>query len=214
LLKAAGATSVDALSAAFREALDLPTTALARIWLGDESGLRLVASTGRPIGGGSYHHVDGAHAVFRDGAGKITRIWSTGECLMARGLRGDEPWLENPGWAARQGIRSFVGLPIAADGRVLGVLALFDRVLTSDESVQELRFFADVLAVRFTSMREPASSVASIVTRQQLRAIEKRSLQAALDTCGGRVFGPNGAAVLLGMRPTTLASRMKALGLK
>jgi hypothetical protein len=30
---------------------------------------------------------------------------------------------------------------------------------------------------------------------------------------GGKVFGPGGAAELLGLRPTTLASRMKALNI-
>jgi hypothetical protein len=30
----------------------------------------------------------------------------------------------------------------------------------------------------------------------------------------GKVFGPDGAAALLGMKPTTLATRIKALGLQ
>ena len=38
-------------------------------------------------------------------------------------------------------------------------------------------------------------------------------IQAALDACHGKVFGPGGAADLLDLKPTTLASRMKALGI-
>ena len=36
---------------------------------------------------------------------------------------------------------------------------------------------------------------------------------AALKATHGKVFGPGGAAELLGMKPTTLASRLKALGI-
>jgi transcriptional regulator with GAF, ATPase, and Fis domain len=36
----------------------------------------------------------------------------------------------------------------------------------------------------------------------------------ALAQTGGKVFGPRGAAALLGMKPTTVISRIKALGLE
>jgi transcriptional regulator with GAF, ATPase, and Fis domain len=52
------------------------------------------------------------------------------------------------------------------------------------------------------------------VTRAELKQREARNITAALEQCGGKVFGPQGAAALLGMKPTTLASRIKALGLK
>ena len=37
---------------------------------------------------------------------------------------------------------------------------------------------------------------------------------APLDACGWQVAGPKGAAARLGMKPSTLASRIKALGLE
>jgi PAS domain S-box-containing protein len=46
------------------------------------------------------------------------------------------------------------------------------------------------------------------------RARDRAEIAAALALAGGRVFGPNGAAALLGLRPTTLASRIKAHGLE
>jgi len=52
----------------------------------------------------------------------------------------------------------------------------------------------------------------SVKTREQLRDEERANLENALAACGGKVFGPDGAAKLLGMKPTTLASRLKALG--
>lgn len=58
------------------------------------------------------------------------------------------------------------------------------------------------------------ASIALVVTRAELRQREAANITAALEQTGGKVFGPGGAAELLGMKPTTLASRIKALGLK
>ena len=60
----------------------------------------------------------------------------------------------------------------------------------------------------------PVSPDAPLITRAELKRRERDSLVAALAQSGGKVFGPNGAAALLGMKPTTLASRLKALGLR
>jgi transcriptional regulator with GAF, ATPase, and Fis domain len=51
------------------------------------------------------------------------------------------------------------------------------------------------------------------LTRDELKRRERESIAAALGQSGGKVFGPGGAAELLGMKPTTLASRIKALGI-
>ena len=39
-------------------------------------------------------------------------------------------------------------------------------------------------------------------------------IEKALELCGGRIYGEGGAAGLLGMKPTTLQSRMKKLGIR
>jgi len=57
------------------------------------------------------------------------------------------------------------------------------------------------------------SDAPSLETRDEWRHRERRSIEAALARTNGRVFGASGAAALLGMKPTTLASRIKALGL-
>ena len=51
------------------------------------------------------------------------------------------------------------------------------------------------------------------LTRDELKRQERESVRAALQASHGKVFGPGGAAELLGMKPTTLASRIKALKL-
>jgi transcriptional regulator with GAF, ATPase, and Fis domain len=53
----------------------------------------------------------------------------------------------------------------------------------------------------------------TLLTRQELKAHERDNILAALMQTRGKVFGPSGAAVLLGMKPTTLATQIKTLGL-
>lgn len=61
---------------------------------------------------------------------------------------------------------------------------------------------------------EPTSPLGlGVETEAERRGRERANLAAALEACGGRVSGPGGAAALLGLPPTTLASRMKRLGL-
>lgn len=60
----------------------------------------------------------------------------------------------------------------------------------------------------------PAPSAAQIATRQEWRGHERENIAQALRLTKGKIFGTHGAAALLGMKPTTLASRIKALGIK
>ncbi|MCI0427718.1 MAG: hypothetical protein L0Z46_06870 [Nitrospiraceae bacterium] len=60
----------------------------------------------------------------------------------------------------------------------------------------------------------PTSSAARLATREDLKRQERENISQALRLTKGRIFGSDGAAVLLGMKPTTLASRIKALGIK
>lgn len=54
----------------------------------------------------------------------------------------------------------------------------------------------------------------SIHTMEELQAIERRNMVLALESTNWKVSGDAGAAVLLGVNPSTLNSRMKALGIK
>lgn len=53
-----------------------------------------------------------------------------------------------------------------------------------------------------------------LMTEQELRELERKNLIHALTMSNGRVFGEDGAATLLGVKPTTLASRLKKLRLE
>jgi transcriptional regulator with GAF, ATPase, and Fis domain len=54
----------------------------------------------------------------------------------------------------------------------------------------------------------------AIRTDADLRAEQRASILAALAATGWRVSGAGGAAALLGVRPTTLADRMRRLGIR
>jgi transcriptional regulator with GAF, ATPase, and Fis domain len=47
-----------------------------------------------------------------------------------------------------------------------------------------------------------------------LQEMERRHLQRALTHTGGKIYGPDGAAALLQLKPTTLQSRLRKLGLR
>jgi len=56
-----------------------------------------------------------------------------------------------------------------------------------------------------------APGAAAILTKEELREQERANIRRALQKSGGKVSGPGGAAEILGLKPTTLASRIKAL---
>ena len=58
------------------------------------------------------------------------------------------------------------------------------------------------------------SSPKNVLTEQQKKRQEQDNIVAALSRTGGKVYGPGGAAELLGIKPTTLASRLKKMGLR
>jgi transcriptional regulator with GAF, ATPase, and Fis domain len=53
-----------------------------------------------------------------------------------------------------------------------------------------------------------------ILTEAEVRRREQTNVLAALTQAGWKIHGPGGAAELLGLKPTTLISRIKKLGLK
>jgi transcriptional regulator with GAF, ATPase, and Fis domain len=85
----------------------------------------------------------------------------------------------------------------------LTVQQILDAMLLSDQRKQ-----LDSLA------KEPSTAgtrSAEIMTYAEMKKLERENLIAALQTTNYRVYGVGGAAELLGVKPTTLASRIKAL---
>ena len=59
----------------------------------------------------------------------------------------------------------------------------------------------------------PTTSSTTVLSDAEMKQRERENILAALDQTNWRVHGPGGAAELLGMRPTTLASRITRMGL-
>jgi transcriptional regulator with GAF, ATPase, and Fis domain len=59
----------------------------------------------------------------------------------------------------------------------------------------------------------PSFETEGIRTIQDLEKLEKANIIRALEATNGKVAGENGAARLLGMKQSTLASRIKTLGI-
>lgn len=67
----------------------------------------------------------------------------------------------------------------------------------------------------FSSLGAKQSELASPVrTRTQLLELERQQIAEALEKTNGKIYGSDGAAELLGMRPTTLSSKIAALKIK
>ncbi|MEZ6115550.1 MAG: sigma 54-interacting transcriptional regulator [Pirellulaceae bacterium] len=72
-----------------------------------------------------------------------------------------------------------------------------------------------------TSMQQPKmpmqaneASHERVLTDQELRDFERENIRRALAATGGKVYGRGGAAEMLGLKPTTLLSRIRAFGLR
>ncbi len=61
---------------------------------------------------------------------------------------------------------------------------------------------------------EPKQTGPEILSDKEMKRLERKNIAAALQQSGWKIYGPAGAAELLGMKPTTLTSRIRKLGLK
>jgi transcriptional regulator with GAF, ATPase, and Fis domain len=102
-------------------------------------------------------------------------------------------------------------------GNVREMQNIIERaVITSQKNV--LRF--DLPSSSRTSSSEQVVRGSEVETDQkiftegEMRSQEKENIRAALRQCNGKVYGPKGAAELLGVPPTTLMGRMKRMGIK
>lgn len=134
-------------------------------------------------------------------------------------------------WIRHEGIESFVAPRLVHDGGVLGALGVFLRRAATAASAGVLQLIAGQLAAAVATDRAfdqvrrlqqrldsergmpRPSPGAPVVSEADLRRFERDNIAAALEATRGRVYGRGGAAELLGLKPTTLASRLKKLGL-
>lgn len=211
---------------------------LARVWLvgrGDQcrtcpwrdecpdrrSCLHLVASAGLT------QRLEGPFRRFPIGGRLVGQVVTTGEPLVAR----SDPaslGVADAAWLSLHRVQAFAALPLAHGGRCLGVVAVFARGPLDDAALARLDATARLGAAALghaRAFRQLASERNQLAARNATLAdaagdgrtfadIQRAAIERALQRTRGRISGPKGAAALLGVRPTTLESKMKRLGVK
>jgi len=126
--------------------------------------------------------------------------------------------------------RRWAALRLVHRHKLVGAMALFPQE-DDPSTVEMVQLIANQLASAIANERafeqirrlqeqlesshgmpRPAPGTA-VVSEADIRRFERSNIAAALEATGGRVYGRGGAAELLGLKPTTLASRLKKLGL-
>lgn len=79
---------------------------------------------------------------------------------------------------------------------------------------RENQWLREALAAERARAGAAAPALGEPMTDAELRALEQENLRRVLERCGGRIYGRGGAAERLGLRPTTLVSRIQALGVE
>jgi len=87
-------------------------------------------------------------------------------------------------------------------------------VILSPKNVLRLDLSMSSMAAEEIADQKPATEEDKVLTENQMRAFQKRNITAALNEADWRVSGPDGAAQLLGVKPTTLADRIRAHGIR
>jgi hydrogenase-4 transcriptional activator len=65
-----------------------------------------------------------------------------------------------------------------------------------------------------TAARSLSGQESEVIPDKEMGRQARDNMVAALKRSGGRIYGPGGAAELLGVKPSTLTTRVKKLGLK
>ena len=89
-------------------------------------------------------------------------------------------------------------------------------VITSGPGLLRLDLSSEVSGGSVAAFRSPGRppQEPEVCSEAEMRRRVRANVVAALRRTGWQVYGDEGAAKLLGIKPTTLASRMKKLGIK
>jgi PAS domain S-box-containing protein len=152
--------------------------AFARIWTLEEGADVLVLRASA----GMYTHLDGPHGRVKIGELKIGRIAQERRPHLTNAVP-DDPWVSDPEWARQEGMVAFAGYPLLAEGRLVGVMAMFARTPFSDRVLKDLDPVVDSLA-RYIERQRAAEALlrahAELEERVQERTADLASAIGAL----------------------------------
>jgi len=87
------------------------------------------------------------------GFGEIGRVAATGRPFVNHEPGQDLSGIGEPLWAAQAGLRGLDAQPIVFKGEMLGVVALFSRIMNTDQGPTWVRIFADHIAAALVNVR-------------------------------------------------------------
>jgi PAS domain S-box-containing protein len=87
-------------------------------------------------------------------------------------------------------------------------------ITSSDGKLNVDRALPETVNLPYIMPADDSAAAKRVRTAKELEELERQNLIAALESADWKVAGGNGAAQLLGIKPTTLSSRMKALGIE
>ena len=154
-------------------------TLFTRVWTLEpgDTILRLQASAGK------YTALDGYHSRKPlDDSNKIGSIAINAGPKLTNAVTGD-PQIINQQWVKEEGIAAFAGYPLIVDGRVVGVLAMFSRVVIPDTSLELLGAVAGEIALGIVRKKAEDSTRAETARAQKYLDIA-RVMMLALDVKG------------------------------
>ncbi|MEO5617445.1 MAG: hypothetical protein ABIS67_06710 [Candidatus Eisenbacteria bacterium] len=167
---------------------------------------------------GLTHRLDGPFRRFPLGAREVGRVAMT---LEPRVLNGgiDGAGLAEPAWLSLHRIASFGAWPLPFRGRCLGVLAVFSARLLKEGAVQAVAATTRLAGAALGASLGADSALlqaggAPRMASETMADVQRAAILGALECTGGKVSGPGGAAEMLGMKSTTLESRMRRLGVR
>lgn len=175
---------------------------------------------------GLTQRLDGPFRRFPLGAREVGRVATTLEPLVLNdGL--EFKGLADPAWLSLHRLASFGAWPLPLRGRCLGVVALFSQRRLGEAEFRAVaamaRLAAAALGERAAAPGEassarpadrPGAPIALARAATTMADVQRAAILEALTHTGGKVSGPGGAAEVLGMKSTTLESRMRKLGVR
>lgn len=115
--------------------------AFARVWTLDYLAADLVLEASS----GMYTHLDGPHASVPLGEFKIGRIAQRRQEHVSNDVQND-PEVGDREWAKREGMQAFLGFPLIAGERVVGVIAAFARQTLPEATILAFSSLAGQIA--------------------------------------------------------------------
>jgi len=148
--------------------MDNKDVALARIWFldragdcpvcadsGEETGLHMRASDGRPIEPGvDWSGINRSfHRVTLDSTSKLAHMVRTGEPVLIPDIAASTDTFVDRDWAQRERIEGMVGHPLRFRGSIVGVMAVFLRAHPDQSTLDWLTKFSSHAAVAIGNCR-------------------------------------------------------------